>query len=83
MPGNTTNALVDICPSVAECFALSWSSTTGYIVIGTNNSGATWEVEAYLSGLSNIDGITCPSTTECFTYGSGAESVGAVIYEYS
>jgi photosystem II stability/assembly factor-like uncharacterized protein len=54
------------CPSVSRCVA-----SEGNTVLTTIDGGTTWKTSALPSGISNLGGISCPTTRKCWAVGLG------------
>jgi photosystem II stability/assembly factor-like uncharacterized protein len=86
-----------ICTTASHCVAVgsegvltpSYSSSAVIyvpqpgVVLTTNNFGQSWNVEPIPSGIGQLNGITCPSSTWCIAAGSGIGDVGAVVMRTS
>lgn len=69
LPAGTFNFGDVACLSSSKCIAVGGSSSNA-VVLQTDNSGATWTLQANLTGsFEGLSLVACPSTDECLAAG--------------
>ena len=87
-PGSRIVRLSSIsCPTSNNCWAVGATSTSSGVVVATTNGGKTWRIQFTSSGLSGTDvgglytlnGIWCPTSSNCWSVGGTSSNSGVVI----
>jgi photosystem II stability/assembly factor-like uncharacterized protein len=80
-----TNSLDGVsCPTTLDCWAVAgtgvdgeWAQTAG--VVATTDGGGTWGTQVLPSGVLLLDGVSCPTPTNCWATGVDSNTGFAVI----
>ncbi len=79
-PGGMYGLYGVACPSITTCYAVGLEPRLGEsafragVIVATINGGVTWTSENTPQGVSQLNAISCPSTTTCYAAGGGAAS---------
>ena len=85
LPGQIGNLWTVTCPTSDDCWAvggttLGTNSAPGAgFILATYDGGQTWTQVPIPSGLTVIEGISCPSSTRCFAIGGSQTSVTGLL----
>ncbi len=69
------------CPSAEDCWAVGGTtvgtnSTPGSaFILATHDGGQSWTQTSLPSGLSVVQAISCPTSTQCFALGGSQSSL--------
>jgi len=83
VPGSTQLQSVS-CPSVSTCVAVGFDgSSAGVVSVGTAPSTAgdpwSWTPAVVVTGTTGLQGVDCPSSTECVAVGKNSAGVGVAV----
>jgi len=83
VPGSTLLQSVS-CPSFSMCVAVGYDgSSAGVVSVGTAPSAAgdpwSWTPAVDVTGTAGLQGVDCPSSTECVAVGANSAGVGVAV----
>ena len=67
------------CPSATVCIG----GGLGDKVLVTSDGGKTWTVHTVSSSLAEVQAVSCPTTTDCWSSGLATDSIDVVVYRSS
>ncbi len=66
------------CTSASRCVSVSSNSNQAWV---TADGGVRWERTKPIAGIAHLDGVVCPTATECLAVGAKGNGVpGAAVY---
>ncbi len=80
-----TNSLDGVsCPTTLACWAVAgtgvdgqWTQSSG--VVATTNGGGTWNTQGLPFGIVSLDGVSCPTASDCWATGIDSNGLAAIV----
>jgi hypothetical protein len=59
------------CTSISSCFVVAGLTITSGAIVATSDGGSSWTSQTIPSGTGELNGIACPSSSNCYAVGNG------------